>query len=82
MQFNLDIVVEPFITREVCVNDSGVEEVDDHELEIDVFSSPLEFKGNIGSYSCIISSKKRKFCVWVGRQKAWDWDKNNRNDMN
>ena len=41
---NLGTIVEPLITREACVNGSGIEEVGSSELETDVLSSPLESK--------------------------------------
>ena len=40
----MNIIVEPLITREACVNGSGIEEVGSSELETDVLSSPLESK--------------------------------------
>ena len=49
------------ITKEACVNGSGVEKVDGNEFETDILSCSLESK--IMFWSCIIASKRRKNCV-------------------
>lgn len=77
---NLGTIIEPLITKEACVNGSGVEKIDGSEPETDVLSIPLESKGIFDPIVVsLLSREKKTYCVWVGRQKAWDWNKNNRN---
>lgn len=58
---NLGTFVEPIITREACINDSEVEEVDDSELKTDILSRRLKSKVILDPTFVSLLQREEKF---------------------